>query len=208
MVAMSTESELKEAFADEIREKQYFCSSFKHIFSCALDAIKFWTFCGLHFPYVINDLGNGNGGNFKIDFEPQFAMAILGELTKAPTEQLPKDNNGYEAKLRAKFIGELKLKEFSCKRFSQEFNSVKSAINFWSFCGLHLPFTLEKSTTCIYGANTYDRFQIKFDEKYGNIILSHLSQAPPPDAWWTPIWNLWQSFIDDIKNTPPSNPYD
>jgi len=173
-VVEKTPESLKAAFIKELNKKQCFCDGFSHKFVFAIDAVNFWTFCGLHYPYrVITFIETDN----RISFEREFAMAILHDLTQAApgregseTEAERKLDNDENIRLKTMFMKELANKQLSCTEFSFLFSTVKLAIGFWTACRLSHPYSLVEKE---------GKFQIQFWKTVGGSILSALRQAEP-----------------------------
>jgi hypothetical protein len=158
-----TPETLKAAFIKELETKQCFCDGFSHQFVHAIDAVNFWIYCGLHYPYRVVQHANQDN---RITFDKAFAMAILHDLTKNEPNSKPK----FYGLLKARFIKELQDNQFTCVGFSHLFLSAKKAIEFWTACCLGYPYSLVEKD---------GHFKIEFSKTFGCSILAALQDDQP-----------------------------
>jgi hypothetical protein len=156
--------QLKTAFIEQLKKDQYFASQFSHSFCRPVDAVNFWKFCDLHYPYEV--VTTTAPTTHSIKFEEKYAMAILEDLTAPKRVHL---NSYFFGVLKEDFVKALTSERFACTSVPHGFPTVDEAISFWTFCNLSYPYTL---------VNTTLSFRVMFEENIGSVILSDLTRSP------------------------------
>lgn len=184
-----TQAELKEKFVEELQKKQYFCSGFSHRFiQNPAEAIDFWIYCGLHYPYQAKHFA---AGYVRIIFDRVYATSILQELTQDKREQLSNRDAAHQ-ELQSRFIRQLKTDKFCCDRFSHPFATTEEAISFWAKCGLGYPYSIDP---CAEGKEV----QITFQKEFGVLILAILEAAKVEEPKKVP--NIFPFNLAALKQT-------
>lgn len=173
---------LKTLFVEQLKKDQYFGSFFSYSFRHPVDAVNFWKFCDLHYPYEV--VTKTDPTTYVINFEERFAMAILEDLIAQKKTRPSSTDFVVEKK---DFIKDLTGERFTCTMVPAGFSKVDDAINFWTFCDLSYPYTLVKTNLS---------FRIVFEQRFGSAILSDLTRADKPKKTTC----FWQ--IDDSEMVP------
>lgn len=183
-------NKLKNNFIEQLKKEQCFCSC-SLFFNNGMDAINFWNYCGLHYPYTLKCHPTG----YELVLDGRYATSILLELTTAMKistgRQMPDNDAQQFDEMKLKFIGELRARRFSQKGFFHVFKNIETAIKFWAHCNLSFPYSFLQVGSSFY---------IEFEEKFGCSILETLendltNQVPKAKS----LEDLEKQLLDELQ---------